>query len=110
MKNKNLPIFPLGIVALPGTIQNLQIFEPRYINMVKKCMENDHGFVIAFQKKLTKRGLYKKSTVLAVFGVEPEVIFIISSIVCRYGLPRRFNESGPLEKPQKRHLKVQTFV
>ena len=34
MKNKNLPIFPLGIVALPGTIQNLQIFEPRYINMV----------------------------------------------------------------------------
>ena len=55
MKNKNLPIFPLGIVALPGTIQNLQIFEPRYINMVKKCMENDHGFVIAFQKKLTKR-------------------------------------------------------
>ena len=59
MKNNNLPIFPLGIVALPGTIQNLQIFEPRYINMVKKCMENNHGFVIAFQKKLSKRDDYE---------------------------------------------------
>ena len=61
MKNKNLPIFPLGIVALPGTIQNLQIFEPRYINMVKKCMANDHGFVIAFQTKLSNRDDYEVS-------------------------------------------------
>ena len=61
MKNNNLPIFPLGIVALPGTIQNLQIFEPRYINMVKKCMANDHGFVIAFQTKLSNRDDYEVS-------------------------------------------------
>lgn len=54
MKANNLPVFPLGIVALPGTIQNLQIFEPRYINMVKVCMENDHGFVIVFQKELSQ--------------------------------------------------------
>tara|TARA_Y100000389_G_scaffold119984_1_gene117144 strand:+ start:489 stop:638 length:150 start_codon:yes stop_codon:yes gene_type:complete len=37
MKN-NLPIFPLGLVALPGSIQSLQIFEPRYVNMIKSCM------------------------------------------------------------------------
>ena len=65
MKTNNLPIFPLGIVALPGTIQNLQIFEPRYVNMIKDCMENDHGFVIVFQKDLgggdyeiSKKGSY----------------------------------------------------
>ncbi len=65
MKTNNLPVFPLGLVALPGTIQNLQIFEPRYINMVKDCMENDHGFVIVFQKELpggdyeiSKKGSY----------------------------------------------------
>ena len=51
MKN-NLPVFPLGLVALPGTIQSLQIFEPRYINMIKNCMSNDHGFVIVLQKKM----------------------------------------------------------
>lgn len=63
MKN-NLPVFPLGLVALPGTIQSLQIFEPRYINMIKNCMSNDHGFVIVLQKKdelnfeIHKKGTY----------------------------------------------------
>lgn len=63
MKN-NLPVFPLGLVVLPGTIQSLQIFEPRYINMIKNCMSNDHGFVIVLQKKdelnfeIHKKGTY----------------------------------------------------
>ena len=61
MKKNNLPIFPLGIVALPGTVQNLQIFEPRYIDMVKKCMKNNHGFVITFQKKLSDKDDYEIS-------------------------------------------------
>lgn len=61
MKTNNLPIFPLGIVALPGTVQNLQIFEPRYIDMVKKCMKNNHGFVITFKKKLSDKDDYEIS-------------------------------------------------
>ncbi len=61
MKASSLPVFPLGIVALPGTIQNLQIFEPRYINMVKDCMENEHGFVIVYQKKHSKEDDYEIS-------------------------------------------------
>ncbi|MGA1761908.1 MAG: LON peptidase substrate-binding domain-containing protein [Gammaproteobacteria bacterium] len=48
---KSLPIFPLGIVVLPGNIQSLQIFEPRYIQMVKDCMKADSGFVIVLQKE-----------------------------------------------------------
>ena len=28
----------------------------------------------------------------------------------RYGVPRRLSDSGPFEKPQNRHLNVQTFV
>ena len=47
---KSLPIFPLGIVVLPGNIQSLQIFEPRYIEMVKECMKTNSGFVIVLQK------------------------------------------------------------
>ena len=50
MKTNNLPVFPLGIVALPGTIQYLQIFEPRYLSMVKNCMRTDTGFVITLAK------------------------------------------------------------
>jgi len=41
-----LPVFPLGLVVLPGTIQTLQIFEPRYLAMVKACMSSESGFVI----------------------------------------------------------------
>ena len=61
MKKNNLPVFPLGLVALPGTIQHLQIFEPRYVNMVKECMEKDQGFVIVFQKQALKNDDYEIS-------------------------------------------------
>ncbi|MBT7739066.1 MAG: LON peptidase substrate-binding domain-containing protein [Cryomorphaceae bacterium] len=63
MKN-NLPIFPLSLVALPGSIQSLQIFEPRYINMIKTCMSENHGFVIVLQNNnnadfgISKKGTY----------------------------------------------------
>ena len=45
--NKSLPIFPLGIVVLPGNIQSLQIFEPRYLKMIKDVMHGDNQFVIS---------------------------------------------------------------
>ena len=45
-KTNKLPVFPLGLVVLPGTIQTLQIFEPRYLSMVKDCMNSESGFVI----------------------------------------------------------------
>ena len=48
MKPINLPIFPLKLVVLPGTIQGLQIFEPRYLNMVKKCMSSASNFDISY--------------------------------------------------------------
>ena len=45
-KANKLPVFPLGLVVLPGTIRTLQIFEPRYLSMVKDCMNSESGFVI----------------------------------------------------------------
>ena len=66
LKENKIPVFPLGIVVLPGTIQSLQIFEPRYIDMVKNCMIDSSGFVITLQSKsnddidfgIVKRGAY----------------------------------------------------
>tara|TARA_A100000164_G_scaffold367617_1_gene389793 strand:- start:398 stop:988 length:591 start_codon:yes stop_codon:yes gene_type:complete len=49
LKLVNLPIFPLKLVVLPGTIQGLQIFETRYLNMVKQCMSNGSNFVISYK-------------------------------------------------------------
>ncbi len=41
-----LPLFPLNTVIFPGGVLPLRIFEPRYLDMVKDCMRNDHGFCI----------------------------------------------------------------
>lgn len=39
-------LFPLNTVLFPGSILPLQIFEQRYINMIKSCMRNQTGFVV----------------------------------------------------------------
>lgn len=41
----HLPLFPLNSVIFVNSILQLQIFEQRYLNMVKSCMKNQHGFI-----------------------------------------------------------------
>ena len=65
----NLPIFPLQIVVLPGTLQSLQIFEPRYLNMVKECMTHQRGFVISFKSDKSDNinfGIEKRGTLVEI--------------------------------------------
>ncbi|CAB4935271.1 unannotated protein [freshwater metagenome] len=40
------PLFPLGMVAVPGEVVPLHIFEPRYRAMVADCLEQDMSFAI----------------------------------------------------------------
>lgn len=39
-----IPLFPLKIVVYPGETLNLHIFEPRYVQMVRECMEQQKPF------------------------------------------------------------------
>ena len=48
--SKELPIFPLTVNVLPGGYLPLQIFEPRYLDMVKSCMSQETGFCIVLLK------------------------------------------------------------
>lgn len=41
-----LPVFPLGIVVFPGEKVNLHIFEPRYKQLLKECLEEKKPFGI----------------------------------------------------------------
>jgi len=43
----HLPVFPLNTVVFVDGILQLQIFEQRYLNLVKSCMQDQHGFVTA---------------------------------------------------------------
>ena len=40
----NLPLFPLSRAAVPGVILKLQLFEQRYLKLVRDCMEAGSGF------------------------------------------------------------------
>ena len=44
--SRELAIFPLAVNVLPGGYLPLQIFEPRYLDMVKKCMTRETGFCV----------------------------------------------------------------
>ncbi len=41
------PIFPLHNIVFPKGRLTLQIFEPRYLDMVSRCLRTDTGFVLA---------------------------------------------------------------
>jgi len=40
----NLPLFPLGSVLFPGSVLPLRIFEVRYLDMIRRCIDNGAPF------------------------------------------------------------------
>ncbi|MDO6441219.1 MULTISPECIES: LON peptidase substrate-binding domain-containing protein [unclassified Marinobacter] len=51
-----VPIFPLNSVVLPGGRIPLQLFEPRYIDMLTRCLKDDQGFVITLLRDGAETG------------------------------------------------------
>jgi Lon protease-like protein len=43
---RDFPLFPLGLVALPGELIPLHIFEERYKTMMNECLRDEHEFGI----------------------------------------------------------------
>ena len=46
--SRDFPLFPLGIVALPGEMIPLHIFEERYKTMMNECLQNEREFGIVW--------------------------------------------------------------
>ena len=63
--SRDLPVFPLNVNVLPGGYLPLQIFEPRYFDMVKNSMNKEIGFCVHLIKPVTTNNdlsFYKKGT------------------------------------------------
>jgi len=45
---RDFPLFPLGIVALPGEVVPLHIFEERYKTMIERCLTDESEFGIVW--------------------------------------------------------------
>lgn len=51
-----IPLFPLSAVLFPGGPLRLRIFEPRYLDMVSRCMREETGFGVALIVKGREAG------------------------------------------------------
>ena len=58
MQPDRIPLFPLNVVLLPGGELPLHIFEPRYREMVKNCLEqkSEFGMLLSLPKGLARMG------------------------------------------------------
>jgi Lon protease-like protein len=58
MRPERIPLFPLNVVLLPGADLPLHIFEPRYREMVKNCLEekSEFGMLLSLPKGVARVG------------------------------------------------------
>ncbi len=58
MRPERIPLFPLNVVLLPGAELPLHIFEPRYREMVKNCLEekSEFGMLLSLPKGVAHVG------------------------------------------------------
>lgn len=47
----HVPLFPLSSTVLPGGRIPLQLFEPRYLDMLAGCMREQRGFVVVLLRE-----------------------------------------------------------
>ena len=58
MRPDRIPLFPLNVVLLPGVDLPLHIFEPRYLDMVRRCVEekSEFGVLLSLPKGVARVG------------------------------------------------------
>lgn len=56
MARRTIPIFPLHSVLFPGGPLALRIFEPRYLDMISRCLREQSGFGVALIRKGSEVG------------------------------------------------------
>ncbi len=58
MRPESIPLFPLNVVLLPGAELPLHIFEPRYREMVRRCLQDklEFGMLLSLPKGLARVG------------------------------------------------------
>lgn len=56
MSRLTIPIFPLHSVLFPGGPLVLRIFEPRYLDMISRCLKEECGFGVCLIKEGSETG------------------------------------------------------
>ena len=72
MSNRTLPLSPLGSVLFPAGPLELRIFEPRYVDMVGRCMKEGTGFGVVLLVEGPEAG--SGSLMTAAVGTEATIV------------------------------------
>ncbi|MGK0441629.1 MAG: Lon protease-like protein [Pseudohongiellaceae bacterium] len=73
---ETIPLFPLKSVLFPTGRMPLQIFEPRYLELVKDCLKNNKGFGVVWlrQGNEVSDGLPQHSVKIADVGTYATIV------------------------------------
>jgi len=72
LTQRTQPLFPLGTVLFPGGPLALRIFEPRYVDMVGRCMKDGTGFAVVLIVEGREAGSGALTT--AAVGTEARIV------------------------------------
>ena len=61
-----IPLFPLHTVLFPGGPLTLRLFEPRYLDMVSRCLRDDFGFGVALIRQGGEVGGHEPNVFVAI--------------------------------------------
>ena len=73
MATRELPLFPLSTVLFPAGPLPLRIFEPRYADLVRRCMKTDTGFGVVLLVEGREAGA-GAATATAAIGTEARIV------------------------------------
>ena len=105
MSTLELPLFPLRTVLFPGGNLPLRVFEPRYLDMIGRCMREESGFgVVLIRSGVESRGT-RDAEQPDIFSVGTEARIVdfnqlsdgLLGIVCRGGAKLRVLETREAE-------------
>ena len=68
---RELPLFPLSAVLFPGGPLPLRIFEPRYLDMVSRCLREQSGFAVVM---IAEGEETATTTSFAAMGTEARIV------------------------------------
>lgn len=73
---ETLPLFPLQAVLLPGGRMPLQIFEPRYLDLISRCMREGSGFGVVqiLRGREVIDNVHPASPDVALMGTEARIV------------------------------------
>jgi Lon protease-like protein len=69
---RTVPLFPLGSVLFPSGPLSLRIFEPRYVDMVSRCLREQIGFVVILL--VDGPAVDRASSYAAAIGTEARIV------------------------------------